>query len=190
MRGLLLLALSVVFTPLAFADPVYCPQRAGYINVGMTEDEVINACGQPISKVQSTQAATQKVPMQQLIYNALNTGSVYPGLNDAFYNQWSLPSGTTGTTLQISVVNNKVKSIELNGSSTNAFSLCHDTSIQVGDDVNAVYNACGSPNMTNSTYAIELMPGNPKSETWLYQSSKYLAPMSLTFVNGTLQSIQ
>ena len=171
------------------AQPIYCPQNAGYINIGMTQGQVISACGEPLSKQQPKTPVMQKIPVQELIYTALNTGSVYPGLNSAFYNQWSLPSGTTGIGLQIDVVNGKVNCVKINGSSTNAMSLCGGMSVQVGDDANKVYSACGSPSMVNNTYINQPIQSNSKPEVWIYQIDQYQSPLSLTFVNGKLQSI-
>ncbi len=171
------------------AQSVYCPQHTGYINTGMTTAEVINACGQPLSKQTPKTPVMQRIPVQELIYTALNTGSIYPGLNSAFYNQWSLPSGTTGINLQVDLVNGKVNGVKINGSSANAVSLCGGMSVQVGDDANKIYSACGSPTMVNNTYINQPIQSNTKPEVWIYQMSPYQPPLSLTFVNGKLQSI-
>ena len=155
----------------------------------MTQDEVIGACGQPLSKQAPNTPVTQKVPVQQLIYKSLNTGSVYPGLNAAFYHQWSLPSGTSGISLVIQAINGKVSGVSINGQSTNAVSICHGVSIEGGDDINKVYSACGSPSMVNNTYINQTLPPSTNPEVWIYQLNQYQAPISLTFVNGKLQSI-
>ncbi len=170
-------------TGLFAAQSVYCPQNHGYINLGMSVDQVIAACGQPLGKQQSNKPAMQQVPVLQLLYN--NQGS-----QTAFYGVWALPVGVnTGAQLQVNVINNKVSSIQLNGSNSNEFSICGDTSIQVGDPVTKVYNACGNPSTTNSTYTNQAIPSQQKPEIWVYQADAYQPPMRLTFVNGKLQSI-
>ncbi len=172
------------------ADSVYCPQNAGYINIGMTTDQVTAACGQPLSKQQPTTPIVQKIPVQQFIYKSIDTGSIYPGLNSAFFNQWSLPSGVSpGVSLRVDVINNKVSGIVMNGSSTNAMSICSGVSIEAGDPVSKVYNACGSPWAINNTYNNQLVQSTTKPEVWIYQIDRYHPPMSLTFVDGKLQSI-
>lgn len=189
----IVIASAIALTPLtviADTSQFYCPQHSGYVNIGMTEDQVVQACGQPLSKQQPNMPVMQKVPATQLIYTALNRGSVYPGLNSAFYDQWSLPSGTSGINLTIQVINNKVSSVSINGSNTNAMSVCGGNSIQVGDNVNKIYSACGAPSMVNNTYINQPMPSNSKPEVWIYQVDQYQAPISLTFANGKLQSIQ
>lgn len=188
-KTLITLIISLLAYSTAMAQPFYCPENAGYIDIGMTQDQVITACGQPLSKQQPNTPVTQKVPVQQLIYTALDTGSIYPGLNSAFYDQWSLQSGTTGISLQVNVMNNKVSSVSINGNSANSTSLCGGTSIPIGANVNQVYAACGSPTMVNNTFINQIIPSNTRPEVWIYQFDQYQTPVSLTFVNGKLQSI-
>jgi hypothetical protein len=124
----------------------------------------------------------QQVPVQQLVYN--NMGS-----STAFYGPWKLPTGNQGTHLQIDVMDNVVKSISLNGSNNNAFSICGGSNIQVGDPVTKVYNACGNPSITNNTYANIPIQSTQKPVVWTYKPGEYQSSITLTFVNGQLQSI-
>ncbi len=190
MKPLSLIFLSCLLCPFtaAFGQQIYCPQNSSYINIGMTQDEVIAACGQPLSKQQANTPATVRIPVKQFIYTALNKGSVYPGLNSAFYEQWSLPSGTLGTSVEINVMNDKVSSVKINGSNTNAISICQGTNFEVGDNVSKVYRACGSPDMINDTFINQPIPSNSLPEVWTYQMNQYQSPINLTFVNGKLQS--
>ncbi|MDP1601906.1 MAG: DUF2845 domain-containing protein [Legionella sp.] len=174
----------------------YCPQRSGYINVGMTQSQVINACGQPLSKQQTNQPITQPVPVKQLIYNR-------QGDNKAFYGVWALPIGTSntgmlqpfggnsggGAQLQVNIINNKISSILLNGNTTNAFSICGGSNIEIGDPMTSVYGACGTPSLVNSTFINQIVPSATRPEIWVYQPGQYQSPVSLTFVDGKLQSI-
>ena len=191
MNRIRLVMLSIALWPLtgALADQLYCPAHSGYINTGMSEAQVVAACGKPLAKQSPSVPVTQRVQVKQLIYTALNQGSVYPGLNSAFYTQWSLPSGTTGIGLTIEVVNDKVVNVSVNGDSTKAMSLCGQSSIQAGTPLSQVYSACGSPMMMNNTYVDQVIPSKAKPEVWMYQINSYGAPVSLTFANGTLQSI-
>lgn len=176
--------------PPSSTSSVYCPSGHAFIQVGMRESDVINACGQPNSKMQSNQQATTRVPVKQLVYTSLAALNPYPGIQNALFNQWSLPSGIDNSfTLQVNIVNRKVSSISLNGSQNNAMSLCGGNSVQVGDDESAVYAQCGSPNAVNHTYINQPIPGNNKPETWIYQIDSYQPPIRLTFVNGSLESI-
>lgn len=193
MKTKFVLALGICLLPLSASavQTMYCPQNSGYISIGMTQDQVVSACGQPLSKRKSDSALMQKVPVKQLIWTTLNQGSYYPGLNSAFYNQWSLSSGSTGVNLEIDIINNKVNSIKLNSSNTNSATICGGpNSIQVGDDISKVYTACGTPSTVNSTYVSQPVPSNSSPEVWVYQVNQYQSPYSLTFLDGKLQSIE
>jgi hypothetical protein len=177
--------LALVLAPFSLfsaTESFYCPQNKAFIKIGMTQDEVISACGQPASQQDSNQPATEKVPVTQLIYN--NMGS-----STAFYGVWNVATGTSGSRLEFNIVNKKVRSMKLNSSDTNAASLCSGNSVQVGDPVEKVYYSCGSPSVTNSTYINEMMPGAPKPQVWTYEVGQYQPSVTLTFVNGKLKSI-
>lgn len=182
---------------LAWSDQsMFCPQRHGYINTGMSAAQVINACGQPLSKLESDKPIMQKVPMQQVIYNNM-------GQKTAFYGQWQIPIGQTnppnpqpfgnnnggGAQMQVNIVNNKVYSVSLNGDDTNAFSICGGRSIQVGDPAGMVYGSCGAPSLMNQTFInIPIETAKPP-EIWVYQLGPYQPAFRLTFIDGKLQSI-
>lgn len=191
MKFRLIFFTTFILLPLsAMGEGFYCPQNHGFINTGMTQAQVINACGQPMSKLDSSNTKIeQKVPVKQLLYTHLNQGSVYPGLNPAFYDQWSLPSGSTGVGLQVDIINNKVSGVKLNGADTNALSVCGGNAIVIGDDELRVYTACGSPSMINNSFILKTIPASEKPEVWIYQQDQYSPIIRLTFVNGVLQFI-
>lgn len=172
------------------ATSFYCPQNHGYIKVGMTQAQVVNACG-PATSIQSgNNAVTQQIPVVQLIYNNLNQGPVgyYPGLVPV-YGMWSIPSGTQGINIQVNLINNRVSDITLNQAHTNAVSACSGGSFQVGDEMQRVFTACGSPDVVNNTYINQPVPKEQNPETWVFANLPYQPPITLTFVNGVLQSI-
>lgn len=180
-----MMALGLLLSgPALAAQSLYCPQHAGYINVGMGEDQVIAACGQPLSKQASNNPVMTKVPMQQLVYN--NQGAPQVSYGNISIN---VATNNSGAQLQVNVINNKVASITLNGNSTNAFSICGGTNIAVGAPVASVYNACGSPALTNQSFILQPIPSTSKPQVWLYQPGQYQPTVSLTFVDGKLQSI-
>ena len=185
-----LFAWSILFFPLAAmsASSMYCPQRQGYINIGMTDSQVLNACGQPIAKQTSSNAVVERIPVTQLIYTTLNQGGPYPGVNN-MYQRWSLPSGSTGTSLAFEIKNNLVSGVTINGSGTNAATICGGISLAIGDTVNKVYSACGSPSLVNQTYINQPVPRSQHPETWIYQVNPYQPSFTLTFIDGKQQSI-
>lgn len=184
MKIKLLTSLVLSFLPFSLlADQsYYCPQNRGYINIGMTANQVIAACGQPLSQQDSNQPILQKIPVQQLIYNN-------KGTETAFYGTWNVPTGNGGTALEVDIINNKVKAVKVNGSDSNSFSICNGASIQIGDQVGKVYGACGSPSVVNNTYINVVVPTAQKPQIWIYAPGQYQPTVSLTFVDGKLQSI-
>lgn len=196
MKRLTLSVLGLLFSYTSFAaQSIYCPQRSGYINVGMTQDQVIAACGQPLSKQQSNTPVMQRIPVQQLLYNN-------QGAPKAFYGVWAIPVGnsnrgllqpfgsnTGGAQLQVDIVDNKVSAVKINGSDTNAFSICDDENIEIGDPASKVLANCGDPSLVNNTFINQPIASTEKPEVWIYQPGQYQSPVSLTFVNGKLQSI-
>lgn len=178
-RSLFLMMPLSVFADQSF----YCPQNHAYINTGMTMEQVVSACGQPLSQQESNEPVLQKVPVQQLVYNNMGTDT-------AFYDTWNIPTGSGGTPLQVDIVNNKVKNIKMGGSDSNALSICEGANIQIGDDVGKVYNACGNPSLVNNTYINQIVDTAEKPKVWIYQFNPYESPITLTFIDGKLQSIQ
>ena len=68
-------------------------------------------------------------------------------------------------------------------------SICQGMSVQIGEDVDKVYSSCGTPSAVNETFINQPVPSATKPEVWIYQVDKFQPPISLTFVNGELQSI-
>lgn len=184
--------ITVLFlSPIAqAASSFYCPQRHAYVNVGMTQDQVISACGQPTTIRDTNSPVVQQVPVTQLIYSILNQGAMYynPGITP-LYNMWSLPSGSQGTSVEIDLIDNQVNTIKVNGSDSNALSVCQGGKVQVGDSITAVYNACGAPSLVNNTYINKPIPAKQKPQVWVYTIDQYQPSVTFTFVNGVLKSI-
>lgn len=166
----------------AFADnSVYCPHNSQTIQIGMTQAQVLNACGKPKAQQESQQYGTKKVPVTQWYYkfgsypSGRGTYQFRAGTNDA-------------TSLIISFQNGKVQSISLEGKEMPAATVCSQP-INQGDTMAAVNYACGSPAFTNQTYT-EISTGQSvKASTWVYQFDPYQPAVTLTFSNGILQSI-
>ncbi len=185
---LLALFISFLCTP-SFCDTqsIYCPQNHAYIKLGMSRQEVTQACGAPTAVQSKNVQVQQKVPVTQLIYNTLNQGGTFIGWT-TIYNTWSLPSGSQGISLQINIMNGKVHDFSLNGRAVNSTSLCNGQPIHVGEDIDSVYASCGYPNFANETFVLVPIPSQTKPELWTYDIT-YQPSISLTFVDGLLQSI-
>lgn len=168
---------------LAASQSIYCPQNHAYINVGMSTEDVIAACGKPMSIQESKQPLFEKVPVQQLIYN--NKGG-----DVITYATYSLTAGSNGAQLEIDLMDNKVKAVKVNGTNTNSASFCEGNSVQVGDEQAKVYSSCGAPSVINNTYINQAVQTLTKPQVWLYKPGQYQPAFTLTFVDGKLQSIQ
>lgn len=183
MRLLSLIIVGILFSSMSYADDqFYCPLNSAYIKLGMTNADVVAACGKPLSQQDSNQPVVQKVPVMQLIYNNKGTPTV-------FYGVYNVPIGNGGAQLQIDVIDKKVSSIKLDSSDSNSVSICGRGNIQVGDPLAKVYSSCGNPSITNNTYINQVIPEAQKPQVWIYKAGAYQPSTSLTFVNGRLQSI-
>lgn len=172
-------------------ETLYCPAHQGYIKTGMTQDEVVAACGKPVSTDSANVPVMQRVPMTQLTYQSVNTVNTVQGHVD-LYNLWSLPVAGKSTipgTIAFDVINDHISAIHVNGSDTNVQSLCGGVYVQIGQPVSVAYQNCGNPTMVNQTFVTQQVPSNDDPVVWVYQFDKYQAPLSLTFIKGKLQSI-
>lgn len=198
-KQLLAMSLLSITLPALALDTYYCSQNNGYINPGMSDTEVIAACGQPIAKQTSNAPVMQKIPITQLIYNRKEASS-------SFYGPWNLPIGNMNHTvslplntgpssggvqfeIDIDTTNNKIVNLSINGGKTNAVSLCGGFNLAIGDYADNVAHACGQPSMMNQSFIEVPVEGASKPEVWIYQADQYQPVVSLTFIDGKLQSI-
>lgn len=176
-----ILLFNMLCLNLAQAQSLYCPKNSQYIKPGMSTEQVIQACGQPLTKQKKRGYLSKRIPVTQYIYNSA-------GAKKSFYGTWQLSHGQDGVQVIVNVVDNKVKSISMEGSASNAFSLCGGNAISVGDPA-AKLSACGQASAINKTYINQPTGQNATSEAWVYQLNRYQPSVRLTFVNGKLQSI-
>ena len=189
-KNIFLLSLLFIASPIfAEQQPFYCPQNHGYVRIGMTESEVLAACGQPTSKEKSKQAAVEQIPVTQLIYTTLNPDPVYRGYK-LVYRMWSLPIGSQGSRLEIDIINKKISAIRFNGENTNASSVCDNRSFAVGDLADTVFTACGNPSHVNKTFVNRKVQSKTKPVTWIYNTDPYQPTFRLIFLDGYLRAIE
>lgn len=181
-----------LISPLCFADSsVYCPAGAQSIQVGASIDQVIQACGQPISQQVSNDPITQQIPMTQLLYNSVKVSAPFQfraGLSN-IYNTYTLPTNQNAVRFEVDVVNNQVYAIRMNGTGTNGLSICGGVQIQKGDPVGKVYGACGNPDSINQSFIDQPIQTQSKPQKWVYQFSPYQPAVTFTVVDGKLQAI-
>ena len=103
---------------------------------------------------------------------------------------WTLPTGLNqGSTLAVTIVDNKIKSVSLDGGSDRAVSICNGAALEVGDPVSKVYSVCGNPSIINNTYTVEATAGNSLPDVWTY-ASDYQPTLKLIFVDDHLIAAQ
>lgn len=176
------------------ADSVYCPQKSGYVRVGMTMQEVLSACGDPAVKQTADTFATQKVRVQQYIFDQHNKSK-------AFYGVWALPIGHSnyseaefngtasgGVSLEVTAYQDKVLSISYNGQNVQGFDTCGGD-IRIGTNMGEVYSLCGEPSQENSTFIEVPIQSKSRPEIWTYQPN-YQPSVRMTFVDGRLFTIE
>ena len=181
----LLISFMSFYCQLSFADePMYCPGRSKYINVGMTAAQLTDACGKPTKMQELDREATIKVKVKQLIYNAINS-------KRAFYGVWSVRSGVdNGAQLEIDVIDNQIVAMKINGENVNSTNLCQNQTINIKDPMYRAINLCGDPSTTNQTYVNMPVSGNSKPQVWTYQASPYQPAMTFTIVDGKIVSME
>jgi hypothetical protein len=181
--------------PAAFAaTSLFCPQHYGNISLGMTEAQVIAACGEPLKKQESNKPIMRRVPMQQMTFNNAGTPKASSNIpvspNAIYYGLWNNPVAISGMQIKVDVVDNKIYAIQLNSTEDNGFSICGGPPIAVGDPVSKILSVCGAPLVTNNTFIEQVVETEKPPEVWIYSMGQYQAPVSLTFSEGKLQSIQ
>jgi hypothetical protein len=192
--SLTVLSLSAASSAVFAVDSIYCPQKSGYARVGMSMEEVLSICGDPAVKQTSDTFATQKVRVQQYIFDQHNKSK-------AFYGVWALPIGDSnyseadfngtssgGVSLEITAYQDKVLSISYNGQSVQGFDTCGGD-IKIGTDMGEVYSLCGDPSQQNNTYINIPIQSKSRPQIWTYQPD-YQPSVRMTFIDGKLFSIE
>lgn len=180
---LAILASFSMLTHASFAS-VYCPQGGGFLKVGMSKPQVIQACGQPTSKTKTEGFSTRNVATKQLFYKV---GRLPGGFGTT---RNIRPTNTGLITMMITVTANKVDSITLNGAPTNGVTICKSGPFKIGSSLSDVLRACGQPSVMNDSYKSISQNQQSEQETWIYKVSDYKPSLRLTFTNGILESIQ
>lgn len=188
----------------ASQDSIYCPQGSQYVSIGMTVDQVIDACGTPVNKRELDTPATKRIPVTQLVYNSQGgQSSPYAGQwqnpkysynnydpHSAFYGVWTIDTGFgSGARVEIDIADNKVLGIKLNGDATNSLSTCGSVSINPGDPASKVYGSCGNPSFVNNTFIEIPIDSATNPQVWTFQAGQFQPVITLTIVDGKLQSI-
>ena len=171
----------LMFSGSVSAESYYCGKNSMFISPGMSQAQVIQACGEPQSKQKRNQQGSQQRPVTQMQF------SIASQKKAGAYGAFPISVGRRST-LDVTVANGKIVSLSLAGQSSQSISVCGSANIYVGGPSSAL-SACGSPNMTNKTFVNVSTGQSEKVEMWTIKPDQYTPGISLTFVNGVLKSI-
>jgi hypothetical protein len=185
-------------------DGFYCAQKHAFIRVGMTIDEVLQGCGAPQMRQESGNIVRNQ-PMTRLSYNNMYKGPVYYWDLNKVYHIFSIPSSSNNSTVTVDIVDNKVRSVNLNGNGVQGTNACqypgstqfggnpsysNGASISVGDSYEQVIQACGNPDYTDETFMPVPVSKSDNPELWIYKMDQYNPSYHLIFINGVLKSVE
>ncbi len=202
-RYLLFLSLGLSL-PGFSADGFYCAQKHAFIRVGMTTEEVLNNCGDPQLKQEGGNIVRNQ-PVTRLSYNNMYKGPVYYWDLNKVYHIFSIPSSSNNSTVTVDIVDNKVKTISLNGNGVQGTTACqypgatqfagnpsysNGSPINVGDSYEDVIHACGNPDYTDQTYTQVPVAKSDRPELWIYKLDQYNPSYHLTFIQGVLKDVE
>lgn len=150
-----------------------CPTNFNQIYPGYSMTQVKQLCGPPTS--QSSQPMKQKLPQEWTYYTTLSVVGL--GLTN------TNSSGTVKITMAFDS-DEKLIHLTLNGTSLTSTDACQQT-VQIGDTISKVRDACGQPNYVNKSQDTTNAP--PATVTkWHYNSTP---PATLIFIDQKLQNI-
>ncbi len=184
-------ALAIGLSQTAVANPFYCPQNSQYINTGMSEGDVRQACGAPQAILKSKKKGVQRVPVTQLTFTVSTQtvgqmgGTITPGVQSGAFQVNTGPLAT----VVVNVTNDVISSIMLNGNASESLSVCPGGSFGVGDPGSNAVDSCGNPSAVNDTYKNVPTDQTILVDTWSYNPGNYQKPFKLTFTDGVLTAI-
>ena len=180
------LVIMLCITSVSFANTnsMYCATKGGFIQLGMSMEQVIQACGEPINKSKILVPNMRKIKVIQLIYRISSMAG-----RDSYKYEFN-PGGSTTFNLMITIVADKVSNISYNNANTNGASVCQNGPIAIGYTLAQVRQSCGDPDGINHSFQ-NIPQGNApvKQETWSFKDGQYGKSFTLTFKNGILESI-
>lgn len=168
-RTLCYIAALCLITSLSWA--MFCNTGQGsngWIEQGMSQDDVIAACGQPSSTAQIQKDNNNLDSTQYWSYQAqslqLQPQSSFPAPTP--YN--SRKMNTSTNTFVVEINNNIVTSVAVNGNLVSSGNCPEGGSVRVGDSVNQVTASCGAATQTSYQYQKDTSALPPVTQ-WTYQ---------------------
>jgi len=153
----------------AQANAMFCPNNFKTINIGDTIDTVTKLCGAPDEQKEIKSTDDPNAPQEWTFY-------VNPDPTNS--------QQTTNLKMTVAFENQKAGNITVNGQSLVSTTICGNI-ISVGDTMQSIKAACGSPPFVNKGQPQADQPDKPKVVEYKYNSTP---PITLVFENGMLKS--
>ncbi len=162
--------LLFLITPVSWAAFCNTAQGTnGWINQGMSPEDIIAACGQPDSIVEIEDSNNKLDSTQYWSYQAqslkLTPQSSWPAPTP--YN--STKVNTTTDTFVVEINNNVVSSLAMNGNLVSSGSCPGGGFVRVGDTLNRVMSSCGTATQVSHQYGKDTSALPPVTQ-WNYQT--------------------
>jgi hypothetical protein len=173
--------MCIAITP---AWALFCTPASGtngWIEEGMTQDDVIAACGQPDQQTQDENSGKQLQTTQYWTYQKQTVQDMSEGN--------AVNMTISPTILVVEIRNNKITRLALNGNFVSSANCPEGGLLNVGEDDDVIVSRCGSA--TQVSYQNETVDSSaPPNIIWTYQSANGAAPLQIQFQNGVVSQIR
>jgi Protein of unknown function (DUF2845) len=139
----------------------------GWIEQGMSQQDVLAACGQPNSTAQIDNDKSRLNVTQYWNYQQQNM-QMLPQKVSAPTPYTSINVNSAGNTLVVEINNNKISSLAVNGNFVSTGSCPNGGFVRVGDTADALAARCGAATQVSYQYAKDTSALPPITQ-WTYQ---------------------
>lgn len=139
----------------------------GWVEQGMSEQDVLAACGQPNSAIEIDSDKNRLNVTQYWNYQQ-QTMQMLPQKVAAPTPYTSINVNSAGNTLVVEINNNKITSLAVNGNFVSTGNCPNGGFVRVGDTADALASRCGAATQVSYQYAKETSVLPPITQ-WIYQ---------------------
>jgi hypothetical protein len=158
-----------LITPLSWAT--FCNTSRGsngWIEQGMSQQQVIAACGQPDSTAEIDKTNNRLDATQYWNYQGQSVQLVPQSSWPAPTPYGAAKANNTANALVVEINNNVVSSLAVNGKLVSSGSCPNGGSVRVGDSANRVMSSCGTATQVSYQYQ-KNNSASPPITQWTYQ---------------------
>jgi hypothetical protein len=178
----------------AQTESFYCP-KGQYVNKGMSEEQVVAACGEPVTKELLDEPAMKQEQVEELIY------TLPADFLQEFNRILEPPRAGGHVTVVFTIMDGKVSSIEVDDKEFSSTGICGKrkvtdvrtvgvATISIGDSRRKVFTRCDRPSFVNkATRPVPLGDGNVPVSIWTYDFGPYQPKVYMRFIDEKLDSV-